>query len=115
MSDIRTQVEQLIQGILDGKILETFERFYAEDVIMSENREDERVGKEANREHEEFFVANFTLHSVEFGKTIIDGNDAAIESTWDISFPDGKRVVQRQVSVQIWRDDRIVREDFYHA
>ncbi|MCA9417089.1 MAG: nuclear transport factor 2 family protein [Candidatus Omnitrophica bacterium] len=115
MTDIRTNIQELIQGLLDGKILETFEKFYDDEVIMSENRVDERVGKEANRQHEEFFVKNFTLNSLEFGEVIVEGNRAAIESTWDITFPDGNRVVQRQVSVQIWKDGRIIREDFYHA
>jgi len=115
MTDIRENIQQLIQGILDGRILETFERFYAEDVVMSENRVDERIGKDSNRKNEEFFVNNFTLHSVEFGKAIVEGDHAAIESTWDMTFPDGKRVTQHQVSIQTWRDGEIVREDFYHA
>lgn len=115
MSGIRENIQNLIDGILAGKILETFETYYAEDVVMSENRLDERIGKAANREHEEFFVKNFQLNSVAFGETLIEGDRAAIESTWDITFPDGRRVVQHQVSVQVWKDGRIVREDFYHG
>ncbi len=115
MTDIRASVQELIQGILEGRILQTFEHFYADDVIMTENRIVELIGKETNRKNEEFFTHNFQLHSVEFGKILIDGDLAAIESTWDITFPDGKRVLQHQVSVQSWCDGRIVREDFYHA
>ena len=42
---MKTQVKTVIDGILAGKILETFDAYYADDVVMSENRTDERVGK----------------------------------------------------------------------
>jgi hypothetical protein len=35
----------VIDGILKGDILDTFDRFYADDIVMSENGVDERVGK----------------------------------------------------------------------
>jgi len=37
---------------LAGKILEIFDTYYADDVVMSENKKDERVGKAKNREYE---------------------------------------------------------------
>lgn len=115
MTGIHERVQGLIREILEGRILEAFEEYYAEDVVMSENRVDERIGKEANRASETFFVENFTLHSVTFGAVLVDGDRAAVESTWDFTFPDGRRVLQHQVSVQVWRDGQIVREDFYHG
>ncbi len=56
--NIKHQVQAVINGILAGKLLETFVAYYADDVVMSENRKDERVGKAANREYEEKFVGN---------------------------------------------------------
>ena len=35
--DLRTNVDQLNQMILEGKILEAFEKFYADDVVMQDN------------------------------------------------------------------------------
>ena len=37
MTDLRTQVDQLNQMILEGKILDAFEKFYADDVVMQDN------------------------------------------------------------------------------
>ena len=56
--NIKTQVEAVIDGILAGKILETFDAYYANDVVMSENRTEERVGKALNREYEIKFLEN---------------------------------------------------------
>jgi hypothetical protein len=56
--NIKTQVEAVIDGILAEKILETFDAYYANDVVMSENRTEERVGKALNREYEIKFLEN---------------------------------------------------------
>jgi hypothetical protein len=37
MADLKTLVEELNQMILDGKILDAFKNFYAEDVLIQDN------------------------------------------------------------------------------
>ena len=56
MSDLRTKVDQLNQMVLEGKILDAFEKFYADDVVMQDNDYPARVGKDVNRQYEEGFV-----------------------------------------------------------
>lgn len=112
----REHVKAVIDGILAGKILETFDKYYADDVIMSENKKEERVGKAANRAYEEYFVNNFIFHAASVGLILVDGDHAAIEWTFEISpKAGGDRMVQKQVAVQTWKNGKIVREDFYHA
>ena len=112
----QNQAQAVIDGILAGKVLETFDAYYADDVDMSENRADERVGKVKNREYElQFLDSVQEFHGVSVGRAIIDGNDAAVEWTFDVTFKGDKHVVMNQVAVQTWRDGKIIREDFYHA
>jgi hypothetical protein len=108
-------VKAVIQGILNGKILETFDRYYAPDVVMSENGEDERVGFESCRSYEEGFVNNVEFHSASVGRTLVDGDQAAIEWTFEFTPKGGERVTQKQVAMQTWKDGKVVREDFYHG
>jgi hypothetical protein len=56
MKDLRTLVDELNQMILEGKILDAFEKFYADDVVMQDNDYPVRVGKDMNRQYEEAFV-----------------------------------------------------------
>lgn len=112
---IQNDVQSVIDGILKGEILETFERFYADDVVMSENGLDERAGKDANRAYEKAFVEGVTFHGAEVGEVIVDGDRAAIEWTLDFTPEGGERLVQKQVAVQRWRDGKVVRETFYHG
>ncbi len=108
-------VQAVIDGILKGDILGTFDQYYDEDVVMSENGVDERVGKKVNREYEEYFVNNYDFHEVTLGSVIVDGDKAAIEWTFDMAPKGGERVVQKQVAVQTWKGGKIIREDFYHG
>lgn len=111
----RDDVQAVIDGILSGKILETFDRYYSEDVVMTENGADERVGKAANRAYEEGFVNNVEFHGATVGRVIVEGDHAAVEWSFDMTPKGGQRVTQKQVAVQTWKSGRIVREDFYHG
>ena len=113
---VKTQVQAVIDGILTGKILETFDAYYADDVVMSENLKDERVGKAANREYELKFLDNVQeFHGAKVGRVIVEGDHAAVEWTFDLTFKGGNRVAMQQVAVQSWKDGKIIREDFYHG
>ncbi len=111
----RANVQAVIDGILKGDILGTFDRFYADDVVMSENGTEERVGKAANRAYEEAFVNGVEFHGAELGAVIVDGDHAAVEWSFDFTPKGGERMVQRQVAVQTWKDGKVVREVFYHG
>jgi len=47
---IKEDVKEMNDMILAGQIMEAFEKFYADDVVMQENSDEPRVGKEVNRE-----------------------------------------------------------------
>jgi len=110
-------VEELNGMILQGKAMEAFEKFYSEDVVMQENSEEPRVGKEVNREFEKQFMSNVQeFHSAKLIKSAFsdDGNVAMNYWEMDLTFKDGKRKKSAQVAVQEWKDGKIVRERFFY-
>lgn len=112
----KDHVQAVIDGILAGKILETFDTYYGDNVVMSENKTEERVGKAKNREYELQFLNNIQeFHGAKVGRILVDGDDAAVEWTFDVTFKGGNRVVMEQVALQSWKDGKIIREDFYHG
>ena len=111
----RERVQAVIDGILKGEILGTFDRWYADDVVMSENGRDERVGKAACRAYEEDFVGGVEFHGAEVGAVVVDGDHAAVEWAFDFTPKGGERVLQKQVALQTWKNGKIVREVFYHG
>ena len=115
MANIQNLDAQLNQMILDGQILEAFDRFYGDDVVMQENNQEPTVGKAANRAREEQFVSSVAeIHEVRVAKT--GGNGDTTFSLWivDATYKGGPRVRQEQVAVRTWRDGKVVREQFFH-
>jgi len=114
MSDIAQLDAQLNDMIRQGKALEAFEKFYAEDVVMMENDE-AFEGKEVNRKREQEFFGNIKeLHSAGISATAVSGQHSFCEQFFDATFNDGNRVQMEEVAVRTWKDGKVVKERFYY-
>jgi len=116
MSDIDARDQELNDMILQGKILEAFEEFYADDIVMEEDGTG-RAGKDANREYEEQFVeALQEFHGAEIRSRAVDEENNVTLSEWfnDMTLDGAGRVQQEQVAVRTWNDEgQITNEKFY--
>jgi predicted DNA-binding protein YlxM (UPF0122 family) len=110
------KVQELYGMINAGQLLEAFEKYYAEEIVMQEVGEAERVGKEVNRDYEKKFVA--MVKEVHGGGASFASNEETgvtmVENWMDVTFQDGNRIKMEQVAVQTWNGDSIVKEVFYH-
>lgn len=115
MNNIKELVEDLVKMINEGKIMEAFEKYYADNVTMQENEGEIRIGKDANREYEKAFVEGIVeFHS---GKTLgvaTGDNYSTVESFMDVTHKDWGRSARSQVAVQRWENGKIVSEKFYY-
>ncbi|KAM9994938.1 hypothetical protein ACTFIY_001123 [Dictyostelium cf. discoideum] len=110
--DIRANLEAIIKGIQDNKILEVFDKYYHDEIVMFENGDStNRVGKEANRKAEEAFVSNATIHEAKVLKTIVDGDNTAYEMFMDFTYG-GHRVQKTQWAFQQWSNGLVIKEEF---
>jgi ketosteroid isomerase-like protein len=115
MSDIQTLDHELNEQILQGKILEAFDRFYAEDVIMQEHNDEPTRGHAANRAREiDFLNSVAEFHGVELKGAAVNGETSFSEWLMDLTFQGGQRVSMQQVSVRRWRDGKVIHERFYY-
>ena len=115
MINLRTNVDQLNQMILEGKILEAFEKFYANDVVMQDNNYPARDGKEVNRKFEEAFVNGLTeFRGAKVVDTIISDDLAVVEWWFDYTHKDFGVRNYTQLAVQRWKNGKIVEEKFYY-
>lgn len=101
--------------ISEGKILEAFDKYYAANVVMQENEEAPRIGKEINRKYEENFVNGLEkVNDLKILGVAIGDNYATVESFMDLTHKDWGRVSRTQVAVQHWENGQIVKEKFYY-
>jgi ketosteroid isomerase-like protein len=113
---ILESTQTLHDMLAQGQLLEAFDRFYHQDVVMTEPR-GTRHGKADCRSYEEQFLAMVEqVHGLEIKALAVDEarGKAAIESAMDVTFKDGNRVTMEQVAVQTWKDGQIVHERFYY-
>ena len=115
---IAQRVDALKAYINEGKIIEAMEEFYADDVVMQENTEEPTRGLEANIEREKQFLSIVKEWKwTKWDATAINDreNTSFVEYSFEFVNKEGESVVYNQVSVQRWREGRIVSERFYHG
>ncbi|MEM6455249.1 MAG: nuclear transport factor 2 family protein [Acidobacteriota bacterium] len=114
MSDLHNLENELNQLINAGSILEAFDRFYADDVVMFELDGNHYDGKVTNRAREEAFIASVeTWHGVTLHGVGVGDDVTYSEWTFDFDKKGEGRQTFRQVAARRWRDGQIVEERFF--
>jgi ketosteroid isomerase-like protein len=115
-TDLKAAFEDIKNQVLQGKAMEVFEQYYADDVVMQENANPPTVGKVANRQRELEFFSKLTDFRGAEVKSVAYGDDVII-SEWflDYTHADWGERTYDQVSVQKWKDGKVVSERFYYA
>lgn len=106
---------ELNDAVLEGRILEAFEQFYAPGIVMQENNRPATVGKDANREREQRFVESIEqFHHGALLGSAVHGDLSFSEWLMDVTFKGGVRAKLEQVAVRRWHNGQVVSERFYY-
>lgn len=114
---LKSQVNQLIGYIKQGRIIDAMETFYAQHVKMQENNNAPTVGLAANIERERQFVGyikqfkGFDVDAITYDEP---NGKVMIQSRLEFDAVDGKSIKADQVAVQTWQNGKIVDEKFYY-
>jgi SnoaL-like domain len=115
-TNLQANFENIKNFVLQGKAMEAFEKYYSEDVVMQENESPATIGKAANRSRELDFFSKVTEFRGTEVKAVAYGDDVII-SEWfvDYTHVEWGKVTHDQVSVQRWKDGKVVHERFYYV
>ncbi len=114
--NLSERVQDLNNLVLQGKAMEAFEKYYADDVVMQENNNPPTAGKDANRKREEEFFGGITeFRGAEVVDYTVGENIAFVRWLFDYTHKDWGVRKYHQVAVQEWRDGKIVKETFYYG
>lgn len=112
---LETNVTELNNMILEGRILDAFDQFYAADVRMQDNDYPVREGFELNRQYEEAFVNGLTeFRGAKVLQVLVSDDIVCVEWWFDYTHKDYGVRNYRQVAVQRWKNGKIVEEKFYY-
>lgn len=116
MQTIHKNLEDLNQLVLQGNAMEAFEKYYHEDVVMQENELPPTVGKAANREREEEFFSKVTdFRGAEVKGMAVNGDVSFVIWEYDYTHAEWGERQYTQVSVQHWKDGKIIKEQFFYG
>lgn len=116
MTSLLEKIQDLNQLLVQGKAMEAFEKYYHDDVVMQENDNPPTVGKAANRKREEAFFASITDFRGARPLMVSAGDGCTmVEWHFDYTHKDWGVRNYTQISVQEWKDGRIVKEKFYYG
>jgi hypothetical protein len=116
MSDNNVRINELLDTIRNGRIMDAMKEFYADDVVMTEPAYGETVGLAANLEREQAFVDSVKAFKNFETPALAVGDGVAIyENVMDWTDVNDNDIHVEQVVVQKWKDGKIVHERFYYA
>jgi hypothetical protein len=116
MSTLLEKISDLNDLLLQGKAMEAFEKYYHEEVLMQENENPPTLGKEANRKREEAFYASIThFRGAKPLKVAVGEGVTMVQWHYDYTHKDWGVRNYIQVSVQEWKDGKIVKEQFFYS
>ncbi len=116
MKNLELKINDLNSMILNGKIMEAFEKFYHDDVVMQENSDEPTIGKEANRIREEEFVNSITeFRGAQVLNVATGDNVTMVVWHYDYTHKVWGDKNYTQVAVQTWKDGQIIREQFFYG
>ena len=112
---IEQSLKDLNELVLAGQLLEAFDKYYHEEVSMQENDAPPTVSKAANRQREIEFLGNITeFRSAEVKALSADDNVSFVIWKYDYTHREWGVRIYTQVSVQYWKDGKIIRERFLY-
>ena len=113
---IEESLNDLNSLVVEGKLMDAFEKYYHDDVVMQENSNSPVIGKAANRQREIDFLSNIQ----EFRSASVSGIGVGAEISfvvwsYDYTHKDWGVKNYTQVSVQNWKDGKIIKEQFFYG
>ena len=113
--NIQALEKELNEMVASGQAMEAFEKFYADDVVMQENNQEPRRGKDACRKYEEEFFGNVAeFHEGSLQGSAAQGDRSYSEWIFDVTFKDGSRMRNHQVAARRWKDGKVMFEQFFY-
>lgn len=116
MENVREKLNDISKLVINGQLLDAFEKYYHDDVIMQENENIPTVGKTANLLREKEFLNNITeFREAKMLSSGVGDNVSYAEWKYDYTHSEWGIRNYTQVSVQHWKDGKIIKEQFFYA
>ena len=109
------RINDLLDYIRNGRIMDAMREFYADDVVMEEPAYGKTIGLEANLAREQKFVDSVKeFKGFDAAKVGVGDGVSLYENVMDWIDKNDQKIHVEQTVVAQWRDGKIVHERFYY-
>lgn len=116
MSNLKELITDLNNLVLEGRLMDAFEKYYDVNVVMQENEKPPVIGKEENRRREEEFLNSLIdFRSARVLNLATGDNTTMVVWHYDYTHKEWGVRNYTQVSVQTWKNEKIVKEQFFYG
>lgn len=113
--NLQQRLNDLINHVRQGKIIEAMNEFYDKETVMQDNANPPTKGLAANIEREKEFVSGVKeWKGFNVTASGVGDNTTFYECTMDFIATNGQPFHMEQVSVAKWKNGKIVHERFYY-
>jgi len=114
--EIEASLNELNSFVLNGRMMDAFEKYYHDDVVMQENHLPPTISKVANRQREfDFLESVVEFRGAEVKGMGIGDNISFVSWKYDYTHKEWGVRNYTQVSIQEWEDGKIIRETFVYG
>jgi hypothetical protein len=114
--EIENSLNELNHLVLTGKMMDAFEKFYHDDVVMQDNHSSPTSSKNANRQREFEFLDNIEeFRGAEVKGMGIGDNISFVIWKYDYTHKEWGIRDYTQVSIQEWKEGKIIKETFVYT
>jgi hypothetical protein len=111
----KERLAEFIATVERNEHVEAIERFHAKDASMQENNAPPRVGRDVLVEHEAAALARLSKMDTRPAVLVLhDGDNVVIQWIFLMTNKDGVTLKFEELTHQVWKGDRIVRERFFY-
>lgn len=115
-SQIKSALNDLNFLVIDGKLIEAFDKYYHNEIEMQENSNASVKGKDFHRQREIEFMKNVTeWRGAWVSGLAVDGDTSFVVWHYDYTHKEWGVRNYTQVSVQKWKDGKIIKEQFFYG
>ena len=115
-TQIETALTDLNKLVIEGKLMDAFEKYYHDDVSMQENNAAPTISKSVNRERELAFLDSITeFRGAEVKGMAVGDNISYVTWHYDYTHKEWGLRNYTQISVQHWKDGKIINEQFIYS
>ncbi|MEO5909238.1 MAG: nuclear transport factor 2 family protein [Pelobium sp.] len=114
MEEFKETVNEFISLVQQFKFVDAVDKFYAKDIISTDNSNEPVKGFEQFRKGVENFVANTELEKLELLSTIVERDLSVIHWHYIFTNKTFGRLDYKQISVQRWKLGKIIHENHFY-